>query len=98
MTTRIGYIRQVVQDNGGIVSHHYANGPGNPRCGTMGGFSPNGPNAGKVLYKIVTDFLTEDAKFKILVTLTMFGAHLGIERSYLCKNGFIKVVFSETVR
>lgn len=94
--TRIGTIRKVIEENGGKVIQFFANGPGYSSLGTMGGFSQQGPNAGKVLYKIVTESLSGPELNRTLVQLTMFYGWAGIERAYVCGNGHLKVVFTTT--
>ena len=84
--SRIGDIRAVVEANGGKVLHHYANGPG-----TVGGFSPDGPNKNKVLYKVVVIGIL---MYNTKMCAELETARSDIERAYICRNGYLKVIFS----
>jgi len=87
-STRIGMIRDAVTDAGGNIVAEYANGPG-----SFGGFSDQGPNSDKVLYKICMIDTTDEQIYDAIAVIELDER---VERAYIAKNSRdLKVVFSE---
>ena len=84
--TRIGMIRDAVQDSGGTIVAEYANG-----SGSFGGFSDEGPNAGKVLYKICLSDTTDEQVYDAIAVIELDEQ---VERAFIATNSRdLKVVF-----
>jgi len=94
--TRIGFIRNIVEQNGGNVAHYYANG-----SGSFGGFSNRGPNAGKVIYKVgvnrpYTEAQTPIEPIEYTNIIKQLVGNNDIERAYV-SGGYLRIIFSTTL-